>query len=485
MSEIAYPVPPDGGTMGVFDNIYFQVDVITYMRIFVDTVQIFNGTSWAAGWGGSWWNNGTLFIVGFSPTAGWTPSTAYTFWADIDMDVGGGTKTRTIWTLTSEAGGGGGGEVLYTPIVIDPGYTPTIVTLPIFNPTGATQPTISSFTAAPPRVPYGGDPVTLSWVTADAVTLSIDNGIGDVTGLASIAVPGGVPIETMFTLTATNGDMVTQASAAVFVDPPVEPAISAFTAEPASLPFGGGTTHLAWVTTGATTLFIDHGVGVVTGLIEKDVVVAADTVFTLTATGEASLTDRGFAAVVVAPPALLFVSATPSLGHLAIQFSEDISGVFGAANDPEQWIVTNTVTGLPLEVTAVSVVTNTVTLDTAEQVTGDAYTVIIPDTIVNTTMLMVFDGPQTEGFVGVGAQPTVLNINCVDARTIIIYFSEDVVEAEALNATNYAIDNGLLPVSLTKLSASVYKMTTTRQVTGTVYTATATGIHDLAGNPIT
>jgi hypothetical protein len=201
--------------MGVFDNIYFQVDLITYMRIFVNTVQIFNGTAWSVGWGGSWWNNGTLFIVGFSPTAGWTPSTAYTFWADIDMDVGGGTKTRTIWTLTSEAGGGGGGEVLYTPIVIDPGYTPTIVTLPIFNPTATNPPIIASFAALPASLPFGGGLTNLSWTVTGANSLSIDQGVGDVTGLTNINVN---PVtSTIYILTATNFDgTVTQ-----FVNVPV------------------------------------------------------------------------------------------------------------------------------------------------------------------------------------------------------------------------------------------------------------------------
>lgn len=394
-------------------------------------------------------------------------------------------QPHELWAETSTFSFQVGGFTPFEQVIPYEGVTGA--STPSYDLFAATQPTITSFTSFPASLLYGGGAIDLSWTTSDATALSIDNGIGDVTGLVTVNVPS-VLTDTVFTLTATNGDIETKAFAHVTVDPASEPVIASFDALPASFPFGGGMTHLSWVILGGTqirSIIVGSDPPIdVSALSEIDLPVTADTVFTLVSNGTGGLTDKAFVAVAVAPPALLFVSATPSLGHLAIQFSEDISGVFGAANDPEQWIITNTVTGLPLEVTAVSVVTDTVTLDTAEQVTGDAYTVIIPDTIVNTTMLMVFDGPQTEGFVGVGAQPTVLNINCVDARTIIIYFSEDVVEAEALNATNYAIDNGLLPVSLTKLSASVYKMTTTRQVTGTVYTATATGIHDLAGNEI-
>lgn len=472
-ANVTVPVPPYPGAS-------------TYSG---DSKQIFwttTGWSQTMGWGfGNHWD--VRMWVGWSGGTTLAPPFDDAWWQSVGSapTASGGLPWNNGWVTTEFSFD----SQDYLPSVVIPVGVDLTAQRDIDNFFAATQPTITSFYSDPATLPYTGGSVDLHWAATDATTLSIDNGIGDVTGLTTINVPGPIVTDTMFTLTAVNGDIDAKAFASVFVDPASEPIIVSFDALPASFPFGGGMTHLSWVILGGTQIRSiivgsDPPIDVST-LSEIDLPVTADTVFTLVSNGTGGLTDKAFVAVAVAPPALLFVSATPSLGHLAIQFSEDISGVFGAANDPEQWIITNTVTGLPLEVTAVSVVTNTVTLDTAEQVTGDAYTVIIPDTIVNTTMLMVFDGPQTEGFVGVGAQPTVLNINCVDARTIIIYFSEDVVEAEALNATNYAIDNGLLPVSLTKLSASVYKMTTTRQVTGTVYTATATGIHDLAGNPIT
>ncbi len=62
-------------------------------------------------------------------------------------------------------------------------------------------PTISSFTADPPEVVPGGS-TTLSWSTTDADSLSIDQGIGDVTGMSSIPVV--VTDHTTYSLIAIN-----------------------------------------------------------------------------------------------------------------------------------------------------------------------------------------------------------------------------------------------------------------------------------------
>jgi len=85
-------------------------------------------------------------------------------------------------------------------------------------------PTIASFTATPAALPEGGGNVTLNWATTGATSVSIDNGIGIVTGTSKV-----VPVTTTktFTLTATNaiGSPTAQTSVVVatsgdrFVDP--------------------------------------------------------------------------------------------------------------------------------------------------------------------------------------------------------------------------------------------------------------------------
>ena len=64
-------------------------------------------------------------------------------------------------------------------------------------------PVINSFTATPNTLPVGGGSTTLAWqVTGTQITLLIDQGVGDVTGLSSKSVTVGTT--TTYHLTATN-----------------------------------------------------------------------------------------------------------------------------------------------------------------------------------------------------------------------------------------------------------------------------------------
>ena len=63
-------------------------------------------------------------------------------------------------------------------------------------------PTIASFTATPSNLPVGGGSVTLSWSVSGASSLSIDQGVGEVSGITSKVV--AVTSSKTFTLTASN-----------------------------------------------------------------------------------------------------------------------------------------------------------------------------------------------------------------------------------------------------------------------------------------
>ncbi|HEY6006040.1 MAG TPA: hypothetical protein VIV57_24380 [Anaeromyxobacter sp.] len=76
------------------------------------------------------------------------------------------------------------------------------------------RPTIASFTATPGTLPPGGGTVSLSWQVGQADTITIDQGVGAVTG-ASKNVP--VAATTVFTLTATNAKGTSTASTTVRV----------------------------------------------------------------------------------------------------------------------------------------------------------------------------------------------------------------------------------------------------------------------------
>ncbi len=171
------------------------------------------------------------------------------------------------------------------------------------------MPSLANFKATPATLPSGGGSVNLTWNATDANTLVIDNGVGDVSGLVSKTL--NVTSTTTFTLTASNANGSTTATTTVTVSPPA-PTISSFTVTPDSLAAGGGNVTLAWITTGASSLSLDNGVGDVTGLTSKMVNVTANTTFTLTATNATGSTTSQ-ASVTVATSSDRFVDETNGL----------------------------------------------------------------------------------------------------------------------------------------------------------------------------
>ncbi len=178
-------------------------------------------------------------------------------------------------------------------------------------PPPPTMPIISSFTAAPSSI-TAGQSSTLSWVTTGATLVTINQGIGAVTGTSKSVSPTAT---TTYTLSAGNSAGTTTAIVVVTVapvvvtpppppPPPSKPTITSFTATPTKITAGQSST-LAWATTGATLLTIDNGVGVVTGT-SKSVSPTATTTYTLSAGNSAGTTTATVtvtvAPVVVTPP---------------------------------------------------------------------------------------------------------------------------------------------------------------------------------------
>ncbi|MEE9911679.1 MAG: hypothetical protein K4571_08130 [Deltaproteobacteria bacterium] len=93
---------------------------------------------------------------------------------------------------------------------------------------------------------------------------------------------------------------------------PIPPVIAGFGANPPSITTGQSST-LSWSVTGAVSLFIDQGVGNVTGSISRSVSPVTTTTFTLTATNSAGSTTRTVLLTVNPPPAPDFqLSLNPS-----------------------------------------------------------------------------------------------------------------------------------------------------------------------------
>jgi hypothetical protein len=158
-------------------------------------------------------------------------------------------------------------------------------------------PAISFFGATPPSVVLG-NPSTLAWSVSGATSLAIDQGVGVVTGTSLVVTPGAT---TTYTLTATGHGGSATGTATVTVTAP--PAISFFAATPASVVLGNPST-LAWSVSGATSLAIDQGVGVVTGT-SLLVTPGVDTTYRLTATGRGGSATGTATVTVTAPQTVL------------------------------------------------------------------------------------------------------------------------------------------------------------------------------------
>lgn len=160
------------------------------------------------------------------------------------------------------------------------------------------NPVLNSFGASP-QVIYLGESATLAWDLDNAVTISIDQGVGNVDN------PSGTqevtPTETTtYTLTATNGNGSTFAQTIVKVIP--EPVINSFTGVPTAI-FAGEEVTLDWNVENFNSLEIDQGIGVVPGPIDSVVVSPSEsTTYTLTATNDSTTTTAEVVVTVYPAP---------------------------------------------------------------------------------------------------------------------------------------------------------------------------------------
>ena len=172
-------------------------------------------------------------------------------------------------------------------------YAESLVT--VTRPPLLSPPELTLFTAAPSTI-NPGEGTALNWEATGASGLIIEPGVGTVTGTSVTVSPAAT---TTYTLTATNEAGSVTATATVTVNQP--PAISSFTATPATINAGQSTT-LSWAATGATTLSIAPGVGTVTGT-SVAVSPTATTTYTLTATNAAGNVTATTTVTVTVPPA--------------------------------------------------------------------------------------------------------------------------------------------------------------------------------------
>ncbi|MFM2424130.1 MAG: hypothetical protein RLZZ70_521 [Candidatus Parcubacteria bacterium] len=134
--------------------------------------------------------------------------------------------------------------------------TDSVTVYPASNP--PTPLPTCTLTANPTSIVNGGQS-TLSWTAANATSISINQGIGAVTGTTRVVNPTAT---TEYTMTVTNASGSNTCKATVTVTPPtpLAPICNSFTATPGSINRGQSTV-LAWDTTNVTSVTINNGVG--------------------------------------------------------------------------------------------------------------------------------------------------------------------------------------------------------------------------------
>jgi len=182
----------------------------------------------------------------------------------------------------------------------------------------ASAPTITLFTANAASIAPGATS-TLSWATSGASSVALSPGTFTSTSASGSTTvsPAGT---TTYTLTAVNAAGATTATVVVSVIAASKPTISSFTANPASIAPGAGST-LNWATNGATSIAITPGPFTSTSASGSTTVSpSATTTYTLTATN-----------AVGAATATVQISIAKAGGVLSITTTTCPSGTQGTA----------------------------------------------------------------------------------------------------------------------------------------------------------
>jgi YD repeat-containing protein len=188
----------------------------------------------------------------------------------------------------------------------------------IYDAAGNRQSVIKTPPAQALTVAISADPVsiqsgassTLTWTSADALSCTIDQGVGAVnpSGTATVSPT----TTTTYTITATGPGGTAFASTTVTVTtPPPAPAVS-ISANPTSIQSGGSST-LTWISTNADSCTIDQGIGTVNPTGTTTVSPTATTTYTITATGTGGTTFASVT-VTVLPASEFLVTVATSQG---------------------------------------------------------------------------------------------------------------------------------------------------------------------------
>jgi len=275
--------------------------------------------------------SGTITLQG-AVTLSWTESGATSL--SIDQGVGTVPLTSNSINTTPTASG----SITYTITATNAaGSTTSSVTVNVIAAQAAPTATVPYPRIAAAGTGYVvGSPITLNFSALGATSLSIDHGVGAVTGTSTTVTPTNAGLNT-YTLTASNGAGSASAFVTVYVAPvspvPAVPTINNFTAANTAIAQGSPVT-LTWSVTDATSLSIDSGVGTVTGQsVNVTIANLGSNTYTLTATNATGSTTAHVTVVTSATaptpqPTQIADCTALGMSPICVPYS---SGVYGQA----------------------------------------------------------------------------------------------------------------------------------------------------------
>ncbi len=166
---------------------------------------------------------------------------------------------------------------------------------------------------ASPTTVGPGQNASLTWTSANAASVSIDQGIGVVGSSGSVNVSPAAT--TIYTITATNGSATATATATVNA-----PLAVTLKASPANIAPGSQST-LTWASTGAASVSIDRGVPPITGPSGSVAVSPTqNTTYTITATDA-----QGHTATAAATVNVVTNGGLQGIKHIIVMLQENRS----------------------------------------------------------------------------------------------------------------------------------------------------------------
>ncbi len=255
----------------------------------------------------------------------WTTDNASS--VSIDQGVGAlvldGTKSVAVTmskTFTLSAMGPGGNVTCYASVIVAPQPLPTC-----------------TLSASPNNLPYGGGTASLVWNTTNANTISIDQGIGNVSQTGS--VNASVASTKTYTLTATNQTGSVNCTAPVTVGAPSQPTC-ALSVDPSTVETGGQA-HVNWSSTNVTHVTITQIIANAESSLQDTNAGQGSTVISPTTNTTYKGVFTGPGGSIQCQSAVVVHTPPPPLTPSCDSFTASPSTLVGAGNTVLNWTTTN------------------------------------------------------------------------------------------------------------------------------------------------